>query len=379
MIVSAPLVRKATVTGVPTGISVSAARPGEEVKVAQRGTFTSDDGPHVYTFLDAFVRTAAFAPLFQGLDLAAVTGFLINVVNRTEVTAWINPPVLAGSVISREPIMVGSPIFAEQIAQISEVELGGVDPEPTEGATVYACRVGWRLGLYFDLSMLDPEPRRPIENLRRRLGQVHTLLSLRDRLRFTDIQLRKLYEQGWFPFIGLAGQQILALYHASENGWPLNDLEREIVEAISPRVPAMIETWKQKAPFLALIRNLSEAARLFRAGEHQASHAIALPCVEGVLRRMYLRTNSAEPNYAALRKAMVREAYERTRGKSALLPEQFSEFLDAYHLAPFDHAADDAAPTRHAVTHGVATGDGVAWAPQAVRLFLTLEQIFFYA
>jgi hypothetical protein len=372
-----PLVRKATLTQVPEGISVSAARPGEQVNVAQRALVTSDDGPHVYQYLDSMM-TSSFAPLLEGIPVEQVTGLLINIVDGKHATGWINPPLLGGNVIPREALKAGDPVGHDQLLQIAEVSLGGVAPEPSEGAIVYACRVGWRTGLYFDFSMLRSEPRRPIENLRALIGQVHTILTLRQRLKFTDFVLKALYEQGWFPFIGLPMTLVVEMYNAAQNKWPLADLEAKVVEAVSPRVPVMVETWKGKEVFLPLVRKLSEAARHFANGEYEASHDMALPCVEGVLRHMYLRRDRGKPDYKALRDAMVRESYQRTRGKSALLPEQFSEFLDAYHLAPFDLGAGLVPPSRHSAAHGVSSGDELSNPSHALRVFLTLEQIFFY-
>lgn len=344
--------------------------------MAQRGFVTSDDGPHVYQYLDGL--TMVFGTLLAGIPTEAITNLLINIRDGHEATAWINAQPTHMTVVPRQSMAAGEIVTPDQLAQIGEVQLEGIDPEPAHGATVYVCRVGWRVGMYFDFSMTRAEPNRPIDNLRAIAGQVHTLLTLRERLLFNDATLRTLYERGWFPFIGLPSVLLTELYGTAVNNWPVDDVEKKIVAAVSPRVPAMVETWKGKATFLPVIRRLTDAARLFAQGEHEASHAMALPIIEGVLRFMYLGKNRGHPDYKALRNAMVRESFNRTRGRSALLPEQFSEFLDTYYLAPFDLGSGQVPTSRHSLLHGVAGGDELRDPSHALRVFLTLEQLFFY-
>lgn len=373
-----PIVRRATLTENLAGISMGSGRHGEKIQVRQRGLVTSDDGPHIYQYLDSFAR--AFSQVFSGIPVETIATAVINITDGREVTAWINAEPSAMQGLTRQSVEAGGPVTNDDLAHIVEIELYGVDPEPSRGALIYVCRIGWRIGLYFDLSMLQRDPNSPIESFRGTLALVHNAIMLRDRVGFEDVTLRAMHARGWFPFIGLPIAFVVEIRNHVKSGWEIDpELEAKAVSAVSPRVPQMVETWKKKDAFTLAIRSLAEAARLFGEREYEAAYSMAWPRIEGVLRHMFLRSSTGAPDYARLRLAMVKEAAKRFRGKSALLPEQFSEYLDKYWLAPFDLGAGVVPTSRHSLAHGVAAGDELKDPVHCIRVFLTLEQIFHYA
>jgi hypothetical protein len=370
----APIVRRSTTSAKFAGIAVVGARPGETAMIRGRALVTSDDGPHVYGWLESMIHTEAFAPIFAGLPIELVTNVLINVADGN-VTGWINHLPATASIAALRDLRAGEPVRTQDIAHIGEIVLEGVDPEPNRGSIVYVARFGWRLGLYFDFKSEVPSP--PLENLRTCVGQVHTMLTLRDRIRFDILVLRKMYEQGWFPFVGLPPAIQQKLYLTVQNGWPITDeIEQEVINHVSPRMPAMIATWKQKEVFEPHITRLTSAARLFRDGDCLSAHSVAFPVIEGVLRRSYLKRASGNPDYKALRLAMVKESWRRISGRSALLPEEFSEYIDVFFLAPFDLDKGIVPPSRHSTAHGVASDEELSKPVHTARIFLTLEQLF---
>ncbi len=373
-----PIIRRGTTASRMAGIAVRGARPGETAMLRGRALVTSDDGPHVYGWLDSMIGAEPFGTLLTGIPHESVTSLLINIAD-SNVTAWVNaaPRMLITTAI--RGLLAGEPVSIDDLAQIGEVHLSGVEPEPDKGSVLYAVRIGWRLGLYFDFRTAAESPSPPLQGLRASIGQVHTLLTLRARIRFADVTLKALYERGWFPFVGLPTSSQRLLCQTVDNGWPITEeIEKSIVDAVAPRVQAMVGTWKLKEVYEPHIKRLTDAARYFHQGEFLSAHSLAFPAVEGILRRSYLRRSGGQPDYRALRDAMVRESYRRTVGRSALLPEEFSEYLDVSFLAPFDLAAGNVPPSRHAVAHGVASDEELSKPVHALRVFLTLEQLFFY-
>jgi hypothetical protein len=80
--------RDFTLPAPPGGVSLNAARPGEEVRLLSRGFFTSDDGPILYTCLDAlFDAVIGFARVARPEDIQ--TAFVSIAKGKTNPYAWI--------------------------------------------------------------------------------------------------------------------------------------------------------------------------------------------------------------------------------------------------------------------------------------------------
>ena len=61
----------------PAGIAVSSARGGGRVQVLTRTLVTSDDGPHLYVYLDGLFGST-FAPLLGGFPIESVRSVLVK-------------------------------------------------------------------------------------------------------------------------------------------------------------------------------------------------------------------------------------------------------------------------------------------------------------
>jgi hypothetical protein len=61
----------------------------------------------------------------------------------------------------------------------------------------------WRKALLFDFSVFEPTPHRRTERLPQLFGHALTRLMFQEMYSTTDAQWARLFEWGWFPFVGL--------------------------------------------------------------------------------------------------------------------------------------------------------------------------------
>jgi hypothetical protein len=168
--------------------------PGQQGRFLARGFFTSDDGPLLYTYLDAFFdavigRAALARP--EDIDVA-----FMSIVEGTSATLIVNPPVVM-QVIAKVPITAGQPVHLDQVADVASVTIPGFT-FPERGALGYIFQHGWRRGFYFDLTahtpgadmgdtlplpIREPDGRKRSATRGLRLG--HRRLPLPDRIAFS--------------------------------------------------------------------------------------------------------------------------------------------------------------------------------------------------
>ena len=361
----------------PAGFSLASVQTGNDVPILGKGFFTSDDGPLLYTYLDSFFGSEIGAGLVRAcIRPEDVNTALVNVVDGTTAKVWINFPTKL-TVVPKRPIQGGDVVMLNDIADVRDLTLVGIEL-PTFGALAYTFQAGWRRGFYFDFSMNHPpaEPNRPLENVAALLGSLHAALLLRERIQMAPGVLEKMFASGWFPFARLPHDLVVALYRDFQEGWDHRTTEEEIVRAVSPEVPAFLKSWTNKPAFAPHIDALSVAVEHFAKGEFLAASSIALPKVEGLLRT--ISTGRGRASARDLRRNLVARVRAVVGGATALLPEAFVEFLEDYYYAGFDLDTNHISPSRNSFMHGVGPDAEAAKPAYALRLLLTIDQLFFY-
>lgn len=357
------------------GFAMNSAQGGERVNILRRGFFTSDDGPDLYTYLDdLFQRVLGHALGAARVDVSDINSCLVNIVDGTKATLWINHPTVL-TIVAKGDVKPGQPVALDQVADVRAVALPGIEM-PSMGAIAYTFQHEWRRGFFFDFSMLPEEPDRPLADVGALLGSYHAALMLRDRIRMEPATLSTMFAAGWFPFIRLRQELLMSLYRHFAEGWEHRSVEDELVRNLSPEVPAWIDSWREKAPFAQHIDAIADGARHFAKHEYRAASMILLPKVEGIMRTMSLGTG-AKKN-PGLQHNLVARVRAKVSGTTAFMPEAFVMYLNLFYNAGFDLEAGELPPSRHAFMHGVGP-DSIAADPAfTLRLLLTIDQLFFY-
>lgn len=347
--------------------------------VMTRGFFTSDDGADLYTYLDSlFVGPLGRAIGAASIRIEAIETCLVNIVNGTDATLWVNPAVKL-AIIPKTSVQAGTVAYLDDVADVRSVEFPGVEM-PSKGAVIYTFQHRWRRGLYFDFPMYGPhgsEANRPLKDLGALFGSYHAALMLRERIRMEPDVLEKMFAAGWFPFVRLPQDLAVSIYRHFEQGWDHASVEDEIVRTLRSSITQFATRWSSRPQFAPHMTTLNEAVRHYENGEYMATSALLLPKVEGILRALNLdptRTTARD-----LRENVARRVRASVTGVTAYLPEAFVRYLEVFHFASFDPNASVAPASRHAFLHGVGPDAEMAKPSYPLRLLLTIDQLFFYA
>ena len=356
------------------GITLASARGGEKIDVQTRGFYTSDDGPELYTFLDSLYECI----LAHGIPLRPeqIQTVFLSITDGVNATAVVNHP-LTMKVLTKGAVQAGDPVHYDHLADIVEARIPGYELLD-RGAIAYLFQHGWRRGFYFDFSShrTDATMNAPLGNVSTLLGSLHAALLLRDRVRMDSTVLQRMASAGWFPFTRLSKKHLLELYWHFENEWDTAQPVAAILDALGPEIVHIVAGWGNKPAFAPHMDVLTTAARLFEQKEYLAAASTVMPKVEGVLRQLYLGADG-RPNAPELRRHLVGRVRAAVDGYTALLPEAFVQYLAQYYYAGFDLKNGVVPPSRHAFLHGIGPDEQLHDPTYSLRLFLTLDQVFF--
>jgi hypothetical protein len=355
------------------GVALNSARRGGTAQILSRGFFTSDDGPVLYTYLDSLFDSLLG---HVGLPPEQIDSAFVSIVNGVDATVLVNPD-LELKVVAKRNVKAGAQVLLDDVADVSEAHISGYE-FPTSGAIVYVFQHGWRRGLYFDFAanLVGAPKDNPLGDVAALLGSLHVALMHRDRIRMDAVVLKRMAVAGWFPFARLSHAHALDLYRHFENEWDAAEPIDAILRELGPQVPEMVDGWASKPAYHPHIDVLRNGARLFGQGEYAAAASMVLPKVEGVLRYVYAGT-SDRPKAPELRDHLLGRVRASVEGYTALLPERFIQFLETYYYAAFNLRSGNLPPSRNSFGHGVGPDEQLKDPTYALRLFLTLDQIFF--
>lgn len=384
-LVTAPAQAPITLSGkldlVPAGFAMEAVKSGpeggESVQVLSSGFYTSDDGPELYNYLDQlFVNVLGRIVLSTGIRIDDIKNCLVSITYGVNVTIWLNFSTTL-NVIPKRALTQGQSVSLDDIADVRAASFPNIDL-PTCGSIAYTFQHGWRRGFYFNfVPFLGEGPEEAHGDLPKLFGSLHAALLLRERIRMDDAVLEKMSRAGWFPFIRLPHDLAMHLYKHFEIGWDHSEVEGQIIRALSPSIEEWTNAWTKKPVFAPHMDALRTAARLYHQGEYMAASALLLPKVEGVLRHLHIGKGQATTR--SLRSNLLERVRAEVEGYTAYLPEAFMRYLETYYYAAFNLESNMIPPSRHAFAHGVGPDTEAARPIFCMRIFLTLDQLFFYA
>jgi hypothetical protein len=372
-----------TLTNQPrlVGFAARSSPAGEEqAPVVFREFVTSEDGERLVQRLESLSNAfLAKAPPGARIQESLIDHLiaLLHLDGRVEV--WVNEPGFRAKVRVKRDVAAGEPVMRDDVANIAALEpLGFVFP-PDAGYVVLFS-VGWRKGLAFDFSPLIPAEQFPAgttrstEDVPRLLGGLFTYLLFRNRFILTEDDWARLFAERWFPFAGLPADLIDRMTQHARDGWPLDGLLPNVLEAVRaalPKTKALVAS----GPLFGRHRKvLGDALKAFERGEYQLSAAAIYPRVEGLLREHHALhgVGAAKPH------ALVGTATDRPKDPpfSLLLPLRFQRYLTEvfFGFEDFSDPTKVTRATRHAVAHGVASDDVLDEKAAALGVLL-LEQL----
>jgi hypothetical protein len=361
---------------------MAAAAKGERVVVCRKEFLTSEDGNEFITRLEGVSR--CFAPVFGpgGTPPSQVDHFLAVLRPDQSATVYCNELHIVAHTrvkrVSPPEVQAGDVIYPDDIADIEKAELRDAQNRPVEipddCGVVLILSCGWRKCLFYDYSVLPPEVGCRTDHLPRLFGHFLARLWFQEMYSITDARWGRLFEWGWFPFVGLKhADRKKLLSWASCDRDPKPVLE-EISRNFATDLDARLESWKRYDLLNRQMDFLNAAKDRYKAGDPLSCISLLYPRIEGVMRLLFEEENPrGNPTQGTIMSNLV----ENQHAHSVLLPNRFEEYLKKVYFRGFDVAAGEVPLSRHSHGHGVSAASDYDLVRAAVG-FMVLDQLFHY-
>jgi hypothetical protein len=362
-----------------TGVSVSAALPGQTVSIAQRMSLTSDDaGFHVIAEGMAGALAHMAAQAGHPCSLRDANRILLVVHDDDSADLWIDTAATSIGIITKRDIPALTPVFSHDVADILSLNFPAIELLETD-RVLYIFREAWRFALCFKL---DSNPL-DVSEFCRALGFLYRNMAFRQ---FYDAVanenlFKKLIGAGWFPFVEIMPEDVSPLLSHVEAGLPLEIAEAELLAKFDQaRMDHILQRWTTKPSFASKKRILESAIRSFCNDDPVACIKTITTEIEGIINNSYRQVHGTGTRKISKLLAFASDmAARRVGGPGTLLfPKEFARYLAEYVYASYDpESAAGSKASRHAFGHGAVDDEGYTKI-RALQAVLTLDQLAFY-
>ena len=295
---------------------------------------------------------------------------------------------------AKRDIKAGEVVTQRDIADIRKVKFQDIEIIDTD-KVIYCFKVGWRFGLFFDLTphlqpvgavkpisaeKLDIEKMQlSIGELRRYLSFYHVYKALESKAQFN-----KMMKDGWFPFVEILAGEYKKLSEIYQNKFDFEDRIKVIVDSFNnERIKTITGKWWKNQSFLDK-KTLIEAGINAYLQNNQDGFVNCIKNlsteVEGILRKFYYSETGKGDGIKSA--DLISHIIEKAKTKSGsdyslLFPLPFLEYLRDVVFANFSVETGDIGMSRNTSSHGVAETTQYT-KDRALQLILILDQIYFY-
>ena len=353
------------------GISVSSARPGEQVSVSIAGFFSCTEGEAFYKTVESIGSL-----LWEGVTLApsCVDHFVLQIQANGDAQLHVNELQITQECQMLTAKKAGEEVMFKDIGDITSVNLGIDIPRNSGIAILFSS--GWRKGFFYDFSPLQPDARDREYDLSSVLASYFCAIGFQSRFSLTNDDWTFLLEQGWFPFAGISLPILDLMVTYVRERWPLAGILDQLVgeaKRVAGELPGSLQNSRlfkdHHAPVAA-------AAKHFLAGDYLSAAYLVFPQIEGLLRSTYLEAGArVKPTHASLINTGILTAMSGRHRFTLLQLEQFEKYAKDVTFAGFDWQ-NPAGVSRHTVGHGVVKPHEVDQASVSIA-FLTLHHLMF--
>ena len=360
------------------GFALTNSLPGEEVDVLSRAAITSNDRDF-YVYMEGIsnliISKAQEKGLFISLD--SITDFVLVIHENETADLYLNDVPTAVEILAKRDLQAGEAVSAMDIADIRRVKFENILFNTSD--KVVACfKIGWKFGLFFDLT---PNSQLDVEQMELDIGLLHK--GLRFQYLYEILSdpktLERLISAGWFPFIEIISE-INPLLKAFNYEFDIEGQEQALIKKFDKkRIEKISERWWKK-PIIYKHKEVLEAGlHAFSRGDYISCIKNISTEIEGVLVDLHLTEKGSIPGTKERLQYATSKGVQKSGGTASLLfPEEFLEYLNDVIFAQFNPLnPQGAGVSRHAVGHGRASGDSYT-SSRALQYILTLDQIVFY-
>ncbi len=364
----------------PAGYAASCARPGEDVVVCLSKFVSSEDGDELIKELEGLPQVILSKLRLPSPVLPSTVDTLLAIIRKDKsATVYLNEVDRVGEIRIRGPCRKGELISRDRVLDMGKVKFVGVDI-PLDAGIVYVFSVGWRKGLFYDLSPLQAEatPARQYD-LEEVIGSLHAYLTFQERLKVDEATWRTFLAQKWFPFAHLDNALLREMILHAQQGWQIDDLLPKIAANVQRLLVEDPLSAKDEPVFADHAEILKASVKQYDGGDHIGCASVLYPRIEGLLRSfMRIAGYTTEPNPKTLRKVAIEHHHGARITNSLLLPAKFNEYLDTVYFA---HFTSGSAPDvgRHSVAHGEARTDAFSLKATTIGFLIVYQLSLFFS
>ena len=355
------------------GLSLNAAKKGQDVKVLSKAFFTSYEDDHRHFFNQILSNIPKLN--IDGLNR------VIIVLRGNKYHVYKNYPMM-WEIRPKVDLPAGAPVFENQILDIRAIRFKDacVDLDIVDGDKfVWLFRVGWSFGLYFDFSGELKVPK-----LTEELADCYKKIKYHSLYSFLSGQddFDRLLDLGWFPFAQILVDEFETLRLGLGDPSGIEMVEKQLIDSFTKeRIERICNYWWKNEIFRDKSQLISAGITAYVSGTAEGF----INCIttltgqiEGILRLDYHRTEHRAPTTAEMKESLRGRAHEGFSNPGSLgFPGPFLAYIERVFFRSFDVEKGDVELSRHSVQHGVADQERFTKA-RALQLILVLDQLHFY-
>ena len=358
------------------GFVMSNAEKDEQVEILTRASYTSDQ-PEFFKYIDQFTSLILSS---VRITINQIYQFLLIIHFDKSADLYLNSIPFTVQILAKKDMKKGDVVKKCDVADIRSIIFENTILTKND-KVIFCFKVGWKFGLYFDLSSqrdLD------INQMSMEMGALYRYLCFQEVYKQleTDDQFEDMKRDGWFPYIEIVGSEYDELIKIYQNRFKFEDRINYIVNIFDQsRIKIITNKWWSNIIFKNKQQIIEAGIEAFlnndKSGFINCIKTLSTE-VGGIIHLQFFQnTGNAHAGFKVLLEHIANVENLKTTEYSLFFPSEFLRFLQDVVFANFDIENDQIPLSRHSSSHGVAKSDDYTKV-RALQMILILDQIYFY-
>jgi hypothetical protein len=326
-----------------------------------------------------------FTPIVLGEEIlpSNVCEFLAIIHKDSTADIYINHVPALINVMAKKELKAFSRVSSRDIIDITEIHFEGINIREDD-CVIYCFKIGWKFGLFFDLTPADGKSVLRTEELYKDLGRFFRYLVFQND--YSIIANNTLFDQlltdGWFPFIQLIGgdyEKLVIAYNDEEYRDLL--IEELVAKFDNEMIMSFVNYWWMKPLFQKkksiLLAGIEAYLTSTEAGYINCIKTLYSE-IEGILQLNYFSEYRRKPTFKDLMAYVQNKASNKFISPNSLgFPVLLYQYFHDIIFKDFDLETGNIELSRHSSSHGIAPSQKYT-RQKALQAILILDQMSFF-